>query len=216
MEFLKSIFADKAMTYDEFVTAINAHNGDEANKENQLKIGNLGSGDYVSKAKYDSLQALFDGKSGELDTANGLIAELKKGAANDEAVQAKISGYETQIAQLQGQLRQTQIENAINLAIRDAKGLDADYLAYKMKALGDIELDDDGKIKGIEEKITNLKAQCPTQFESGAKKVEEHKLPNTDTSKNTITKSELMKMPYSERAKFYESNPEGYTAAMNS
>lgn len=216
MEFLKSIFADKSMTYDEFVTAVNAHNGDEANKENQLKLANLAKGEYVGKAKYDALQTLLDGKSGELDTANGLIAELKKGASKDEAVQAKISGYENTIAQLQNQLKQTQIENAINLAVRDAKGLDADYLAYKMKALGEIELDDDGKIKGIEEKITNLKAQCPTQFESGAKKVEEHKLPNAETGKTTMTKSELMKMPYSERAKFYESNPEGYTQVMNS
>lgn len=216
MEFLKSIFADRSMTYDEFVTAVNAHNGDEANAENQLKIGNLGTGDYVSKAKYDALQTMLDGKSGELDTANGLITELKRSAANNEAVQTQISGYENTISQLQMQLRQTQIDNAINLAVRDAKGLDAEFLAFKMKALGEIELDDDGKIKGIDEKITSLKAQNPMMFESGAKKVEEHKLPNTEPSKTTMTKSELMKMPYSERAKFYESNPEGYTQVMNS
>lgn len=217
MEFLKPIFADKSMTYDELVTAINAHNGDEANAENQLKIGNLGTGEYVSTAKYNSLESLYNGKTSELDTANGLIAELKKGTVNDEALQGKISGYETTISQLQEQLKQTQIENAIQLAVRDAKGIDADYLAFKMKALGDIELDENGKIKGIDEKMSTLKTQCPNQFEASAKKkVDEKKLPDDPNDGKTMTKDEIMKMPYPERAKLYEANPEAYKAAMNS
>ena len=32
MEFLKAIYGDKALTFDELVQAINAHNGNEANK----------------------------------------------------------------------------------------------------------------------------------------------------------------------------------------
>ncbi len=192
MDFLKAIFGDKALTYAELETAINAHNGDEANKENQLKIGNLGGGDYVSKAKHDALQALLDGKTGELDTANKLIADLKKDTKEDEALQGKISGYETTISQLQAQLKQTQIDNAVQLAIRDAKGVDADYLAFKMKAMGDIELDENGKIKGIDEKMTALKAQCPTQFETGKGseiEIEEIKLPPNNNNREAEPQS---------------------------
>ncbi len=187
MDFLKTIFGDKALTFDELVTAINAHNGNEANKDNQLKIGNLGGGEYVSKGKYDSLQALFDGKSTELENANGLIAELKKGTKGNEEMQGKVAAYEKQVADLQAQLKATQLENAVQLAIRDAGGADVDYLAFKLKATGELELDESGKIKGIDEKMTALKAQCPTQFETGNGgkfKVDVQKLPGNDGDNN--------------------------------
>lgn len=187
MDFLKTIFGDKALTFDELSTAINAHNGNEANKDNQLKIGNLGGGDYVGKAKYDALQALFDGKATELDNANKLITELKNGTKGNEELQGKVTAYETQVAELQAQLKATQLENAVQLAIRDAGGADVDYLAFKLKAAGELELDENGKIKGIDEKMTALKAQCPTQFETGKDgklKVEVQKLPGNDGNNN--------------------------------
>ena len=77
MEFLKELFGGKPMTFDELVQAVNAHNGNEANKDKQIKIGNLGTGEYVGKGKYDALQELVNGKETELKSANDLIAELK-------------------------------------------------------------------------------------------------------------------------------------------
>lgn len=44
----------------------------------QVKIGNLGSGEYVSKSDYDTLNETLKGKETELATANTLIADLKK------------------------------------------------------------------------------------------------------------------------------------------
>lgn len=214
MDFLKAIFGDKALTFDELTTAINAHNGNEANKENQLKIGNLGGGDYVSKAKHDALQALLDGKTTELEKATGLIADLKKNATGNEEMQSKFSAYESQIADLQAQLQATQLENAMQLAIRDAGGADVDYLAFKLKAAGEIELDESGKIKGIDEKMTALKAQCPTFFDSGkggGMKVDVHKLPSVDDKTPEVTKEEFDKMGYNSRVKLKEDNPELYT-----
>ena len=63
MDFLKILFGDKPLTYDELVNAINAHNGNEANKDNQIKIGNLGSGEYTSTAKYKALEESLAGTS---------------------------------------------------------------------------------------------------------------------------------------------------------
>lgn len=77
MEFLKAILGEDL--FKQFAEKLNTYNGKEENKEKPVKIGNLGSGEYVGKGKYDALQALLDGKTGELETANGLIAELKKG-----------------------------------------------------------------------------------------------------------------------------------------
>ena len=86
MEFLKSILGDELFSQVE--SKLNEHNGNEANQNNQIKLANLGGGDYVAKGKHDSeiekLTALLSGKSTELDTANGLIEQLKKGTKCNE------------------------------------------------------------------------------------------------------------------------------------
>ena len=185
MEFLKAIYGDKALTFDEFVQAVNAHNGNEANKDKLIKLANLGSGDYVSKAKHDALQALFDGKNTELEKANGLISELQKGTKGNEELQGKITQYESTVSQLQEQLKQTQLESEIKVALLGAKATDIDYLTFKLKANGEkLELGEDGKIKGIDEMITGLKTQFPNQFEKASDpKVEPNPLPKGDDRK---------------------------------
>lgn len=212
MEFLKEILGEEL--YKQVETALNAYNGNEANKDKQIKLANLGSGEYVGKGKYDSLQALLDGKTTELDTANGLIAELKKGTKGNEDLQGKITGYETQVQQLQAELEKTKLENAIQLALRDAKAVDPDYLAFKLREkynANELTLDENGKIKGMDDKLAGLKTQFPAQFEgSGSKKVIENKLPDDQCGGDSVTKDDFAKMSYQERLKLFNENPDTY------
>lgn len=212
MEFLKAILGDDL--YKQFETAVNAYNGDEANKDKQIKLANLSGGEYVGKGKYDALQAQLDGKATELDTANGLIAELKKGTKGNEELQGKITAYEGQIQQLQAELAKTRLENAIQLALRDAKAVDPDYLAYKLREKykpEELMLDESGKVKGMDDKLAGLKTQFPSQFETaGNKKIIENKLPDNPDGGDTVTKDEFAKMGYQERLKLFTENPETY------
>lgn len=184
MDFLRALFGDKSLTYDELITAINAHNGDEANKDKQIKVGNLGGGEYVSKAKHDALQALLDGKTTELDTANTLIADLKKGTKDNEGLQGKVTAYEQQVAQLQEKSKKDKLDYEIKLALLEAKATDIDYLTFKLvhEHGEELEIGEDGKIKGIDEKITGLKTQFPSHFEAAKQgnKVDELKLGSGD------------------------------------
>lgn len=178
MEFLKEILGDAL--YAQFEQAMNAYNGNEANKDKQVKLANLSTGEYVGKGKYDALQAQLDGKDTELTTANNLIAELKKGTKDNEGLQGKITEYESRVAALQAELAKTRLDNAIQLALRDAKAVDPDYLAYKLREKykpEELTLDENGKVKGMDEKLSGLKTQFPAQFEaSGTKKILENKL----------------------------------------
>lgn len=200
MEFLKEILGEEL--YAQIAEKLNAYNGDEANKGKQIKLANLGSGEYVGKGKYDALQALLDGKTTELDTANGLIADLKKGTKGNEELQGKITGYETQVQQLQEQLEKTKLDNAIQLALRDAKAVDPDYLAYKLRekySADELKLDENGKVKGIDDKLAGLKTQFPTQFEAaGKKKVDPFKLPEEQGGGGNEPKSleDALKLAY--------------------
>ena len=125
-------------------------------------------------------------------------------------MQSKITAYETQVAELQSELEQTKVESAIKVALLSAKAKDVDYLTFKLKEKGEIKLDDQGNIKGIDDMLAGLKTQFPTQFETDAqKKIDEHKLPDGDDTKK-ISQEEFSKMGYQDRLKIYNDNPELY------
>ncbi len=50
MDFLKDVLGEEL--YKQVVSAVDAFNGKEENKDKQVKIGNIGSGEYVGKGKY--------------------------------------------------------------------------------------------------------------------------------------------------------------------
>lgn len=223
MEFLKEILGEEL--FNQVTEKINAHNGNEANKEKQVKLANLGGGEYVGKGKYDSeverLTNLLNSVTSERDEANGLIADLKKGTKGNEELQGKINTYETQtIPDLQKQLQETKVKAALKVALLAEKALDIDYLTFKvnekLKEQGkSLELDENENIKGWDELRDGLKTQFPKQFESakGGGKVDAFKLPEQD-QKDTMTRADFMRKPYAERAAFANENPEAYKEIM--
>lgn len=218
MEFLKEVLGEEL--FNQITEKINAHNGNEANKDKQVKIGNLGTGEYVGKGKYEALQELVNGKETELKSANDLIAELKKGTKGNEELQNKISGYESQVAELQAQLQETKIKAAIKVALLSEKAVDVDYLTYKLneklKEKGEaLELDENDNIKGWNDKLSGLKTQFPKMFEStgtdGYKVLGDNRLPVGDNNSNTgITQEQFNKMGYQSRLKLKQEQPEVY------
>lgn len=178
MEYLKSFFGDKPLTYDEFVKAL------EGSKD--VKLANLASGQYVDKLKFDDLQAKFDGKDKEYQTAQDLIEQLKKDNGGNEALQGKISDYETKLSDLQAENQRIKVDSALKIALLEAKAADIDYLTFKIKEKGEVKLDNNGNVTGITDTIAALKTQFPTQFQSDSqKKIEENKLPDGDGKKDT-------------------------------
>lgn len=219
MEFLKAILGEEL--YAQVETAINSFNGNEANKDKQVKLANLGTGEYVGKGKYDALQELFKGKETELNTANGLIADLKKGTKGDEELQTKITTYETQVGQLQAQLQETKVKSAIKIALLSEKAVDVDYLTFKLNSKlkeegKTIELDDNDNIKNWSDMLSDLKTQFPTWFENGDsgngngfKPYDNNGLPKGDQNK-TVTKEQFRSMSFEERMNLKKTNEELY------
>ena len=207
MDFLKTILGEEL--FNQFKSKIDAYNGDEANKDKQIKLGNLATGEYVGKGKYDALQDAFSGKETELTSANELIAQLKKDTKGNEELQGKITGYETQVQQLQEQLAETKMKSAIKVALLSEKAVDVDYLTFKLneklKEKGEtLELDENDNIKGWGDRLNGLKTQFPNMFESGDggnggyKPLGTDGLPKGDPNKSTEPKSleEALKLQY--------------------
>ena len=168
--------------------------------------------------RYNKLKSQHETASKQLTEANDLIATLKKSTEGQEDLQQKVSAYEAQIASLQAQLEETQMDADINVELLAAgvKPDDIDYVMFKLKAKGKLERGEDGKIKDMEDKIAALKTQLPAQFTSESKKnILENKLPSEMENGDSITKESLLKKTYAERMKIYNENPDAYKNAMN-
>lgn len=212
MEFLKAILSEQL--YRELETALNAHNGNEANRDKQIKLANLAGGEYVGKGKYDALSDLLKGKETELNAANELIAGFKKSEKGNEDLQGKITAYETQNAQLQEQLKQKTIDSECKVALLAAgvKSEDLDYAMFKLKAEGELDLDADGKVKGLDEKITKQKTQLPKLYDAadggangGYKPFENNGLPRV-SQEQSVTREQFANMSFEERMNLKKTN----------
>lgn len=184
MDFLKDILGTEL--FEQVANAVNAYNGNEANKDKQIKIANLASGKYVDKGKYTALEELLNKKDTDLTDAQKLIEGLKESAGKGEDMAAKIAEFETTIRNQQKELEKAKTESALKIELLSAgaKADDIDYLLFKLGNDSDFkaELDENGKLKGIDEKMKNLKTIYPNQFEAEtSKKIDENNLPGGKT-----------------------------------
>lgn len=219
MEFLREILGEEL--FNQVSERVNAHNGNEANRENQIKIGNLGKGEYVSTGKYNALQEALNGKDAEITNANNLIAELKKASKGNEEMQQKFTEYEAENAKLQAELQETKLKAAIKVGLLAAHCKDVDYVTYKlMENLKEkneaLELDENDNIKGWDARLSGLQTQLPTQFEGGGDSgkdgyvpVEGKGLPKPYTDK-AVTKEQFLNMGYDDRLKLKQENEQLY------
>lgn len=166
--------------------------------------------------RYNKLKTDHDGVNKQLTEAQALIENLQKSTKGQEDAQKQISDYKAQNEKLLAELEQTKIEAEIKVGLLAEKALDVDYLTFKLKEKGELALDENGKIKGWDDKMAALKTQLPNQFESAAnKKIIENRLPEDKGGSDGLTRETLLKKPYAERMKIFNENPEAYKTAMS-
>ncbi len=167
--------------------------------------------------RYGKLKTDFEALTKQHGESSALIEQLKKDSAGSEDLRQKIAEYEKKIGEMEQELSKERLESALKLALLEAKVTDVDYLAFKVREKGELTLDENGRIKGIDDKIAALKTQYPQHFAADAKKrVDEKKLPGSDEGHEGMTKKELLSKPYSERLQFYNENPELFNEIINS
>lgn len=172
---------------------------------NQMKENKIfTSGEENIDIRYGKLKKDFDELSKEHKT-------LKESNNANQGLSTKVSEQEAQIAQLQAELKQVKITAAMQVGLMKEGCKDIDYATFKLQANGDLELDENGSIKGWNDKISALKTQLPAQFEgAGTKKVIENKLPDDGNHEGAISKEEFSKMGYQDRVKLFNENPDAY------
>lgn len=120
--------------------------------------------------RYPKMKTDYEGAVQERDAAKATIAELQKAAKGQAELQAIIAKDAEAYQQLEAKLQQERVNSAIKVGLLSAKAADVDYLTFKLneklKADGEtLTLDENGNIKGWNEKVDGLKTQFPNMFE---------------------------------------------------
>lgn len=171
------------------------------------------SGEENIDVRYKKLQGDFEAQKTQYGEAQTLIEQLRADNASNEGLQQQIEAFNGRIAQLEAENAQIKAEATAKFALLDGKARteDVDYLIYQLKKANDgkLELDDSGKIKGLD--IDALKTAHPNNFEQQAqKKIEPNKLNKNTENSSTVTKEQFRKMSYKERSELYENDRETY------
>lgn len=165
--------------------------------------------------RYPKLKGDYDNLDKQYKEASTLIETLKKNGTDNADLQKRIGDYEAKVKDLTEQLDKTNLNNAIKIALLEAKATDVDYLTFKLREKGELKLDENGKLKDADKLISELKTGYPNQFEATAKKnIKEKKLGGDDEDKDptdgSVTKEQFEKMGYTARVKLYNENRELY------
>lgn len=176
MDFLKELFGDKAITFDELVKAVEEHN--KANKDNQINAVNLASGGYVSKDKYQA-------KEKELEKANGQIKTLNTAVKNHEGdiqklnddLKQKQKDYDSEIKGLRDSYA---IDGAVSNFFKDHPLKDSKYEQLLKSQINRDLLKVDGEsVTGLSEQTKLILEQYSDLFGNPVPKGKEPSSPET-------------------------------------
>ncbi|MCG1109117.1 phage scaffolding protein [Staphylococcus epidermidis] len=169
--------------------------------------------DFKNKAeKTGSLQEQLDKANEELTNRDNQITELQKAKDGDnQELKDKLSNYKKENAQYQAEMKQLKLNNAVKLAVaKDANDAD-DILAFINK--DELELQDDGNVKGLDKAIESLKESKPYLF---AESKPSGRTPDDGKNVNGgITQEEFNNMSVAERTNLFVNDRKTYDALIN-
>lgn len=174
MEFLKEILGEEL--YSQVESKINSYNSDEKNKNNQVKIVNLGSGNYVGKEKFDAKETEVAGLTKQLEDANATIKSYED--MDVEAIKQSVKDWETKYnedtANLQKQLTEKDYEYNLDLFLNDLEMVDDVHKENLKKEIKDKQLKfENKKLIGGDDVVANYKEKYPQAFAAKEEKEEE-------------------------------------------
>ena len=111
--------------------------------------------------KHAVTKSAYNEQAEKLKVANSTLDTLKKSNKDNENLQEELKSYKNKVANLEEQARVTALKQSVKDALIGAKGTDVDYLMFK---LGDLETDEEGRVKDLDNKIKDLQTTHPTFF----------------------------------------------------
>ncbi|HBB6315879.1 phage scaffolding protein [Staphylococcus pseudintermedius] len=169
--------------------------------------------DFKDKAeKVDSLQEQLDKANKELDNRDKQITDLQKAKDGDnQELKDKLEQYKQSNAQYEADMKELKLNNAVKLAVAKEANDANDILAFINK--DELELQEDGEVKGLKEAVESLKESKPYLF------VEQKPTGRTPNEGGNVsgglTQEQFDSMSVSQRTELYLNDRETYEKLVN-
>ncbi|EGQ4323420.1 hypothetical protein EZU45_09970 [Staphylococcus pseudintermedius] len=169
--------------------------------------------DFKDKAeKVDSLQEQLDKANKELDNRDEQITDLQKAKDGDnQELKDKLEQYKQSNAQYEADMKELKLNNAVKLAVAKEANDANDILAFINK--DELELQEDGEVKGLKEAVKLLKESKPYLFAETKPTGSSPKEGKSVTS--GITQEQFDNMTVSQRTELYINDKETYEKLVN-
>lgn len=170
---------------------------------------------YVSKDQFNAKNEELKSVKGELTTLNSEIDNLKKSNADNAELAKQIetmkADAESRKAEYESKIAQLEIDNIVNVALSNAKAKN-NVAVRALLDLTDAKVKD-GKIKGLDEQLTEVAKANPYLFgEASAPKGVAPGNPGGKAPSSAVTKEDFAKMTYSQRAELFANDIDLYNS----
>lgn len=173
-------------------------------------IDELKSG-MVPRSRLNDKNAEIDELKAEITNRDEQIAKLQDSVKDDSELQKELDELKDKNAEWQTKYQESQLNNAVKLAVaKDANDAD-DILAFINK--DELELQDDGNVKGLDKAIESLKESKPYLF---AESKPSGRTPDDGKNVNGgITQEEFNNMSVAERTNLFVNDRKTYDTLIN-
>ncbi|HCV7771059.1 TPA: phage scaffolding protein [Staphylococcus aureus] len=147
----------------------------------------------------------------EISKRDEQIVKLQDSVKDDSEIQKELEELKNQNSEWETRYKETQLNNAVKLAVAKEANDANDILAFINK--DELELVDDGTVKGLDEAIKTLKESKPYLFASSKPTGNSPQQGDNPTGKPT--KEDFKKMTYTEQVELLNSDPDLYRELSN-
>lgn len=147
----------------------------------------------------------------EISKRDKQIVKLQDSVKDDSEIQKELEELKNQNSEWETKYKETQLNNAVKLAVAKEANDANDILAFINK--DELELVDDGTVKGLDEAVETLKESKPYLFASSKPTGNSPQQGDNPTGKPT--KEDFKKMTYTEQVELLNSDPDLYRELSN-
>lgn len=169
---------------------------------------------YVPKSRFDEVNEAKKQAEALITERDNQISELKKSEGANDELKKQIEQLQAENTKNAEALKQTKIDSAIALALKDAG---ARNIKAVLPFITANELNDDGTVKGLDEQIKSLKESENSFLFNSEKKTDVTKLAGAtpvvgakNTANGAITKEQFNRMNYKQRVELKLNQPDVY------
>ena len=183
----------------------------EIDKQKMIDAIDESKSGMVPRSRLNDKNAEIDELKAEITNRDEQIAKLQDSVKDDSELQKELDELKDKNAEWQTKYQESQLNNAVKLAVaKDANDAD-DILAFINK--DELELQDDGKVKGLDKAIESLKESKPYLF---AESKPSGRTPDDGKNVNGgITQEEFNNMGVAERTNLFVNDRKTYDTLIN-